>query len=211
MALIDDLKWRYAAKQYDPTKKVSQENVDKIVEAARLAPTSSGLQQFRVLVVSNQEIKEKLSAKVLNPEVMVDCSHVLVFAAWDRYTEERIDTIYNKTTDDRGLPRGRFDSYTDKIKGIYLKQSAEENFEHTARQSYIGFAMAIAQAAELKVDTTPAEGFDNALVDETLDLTSFGLKSVTLLYLGYRDAEKDWLSDMKKVRNTMEEFSIEIK
>ena len=211
MALIDDLKWRYAAKQYDPTKKVSQENVDKIVEAARLAPTSSGLQQFRVLVVSNQEIKEKLSAKVLNPEVMVDCSHVLVFAAWDRYTEERIDTIYNKTTDDRGLPRGRFDSYTDKIKGIYLKQSAEENFEHTARQSYIGFAMAIAQAAELKVDTTPAEGFDNALVDETLDLTSFGLKSVTLLYLGYRDAEKDWLSDMKKVRNTMKEFSIEIK
>lgn len=211
MALIDDLKWRYAAKQYDPTKKVSQENVDKIVEAARLAPTSSGLQQFRVLVVSNQEIKEKLSAKVLNPEVMVDCSHVLVFAAWDKYTAERIDTIYNKTTDDRDLPRGRFDSYTDKIKGIYLNQSAEENFEHTARQSYIGFAMSIAQAAELKVDSTPAEGFDNALVDETLDLASLGLRSVTLLYLGYRDAEKDWLADMKKVRNTTDEFVIEIK
>jgi hypothetical protein len=99
-----------------------------------------------------------LSAKVLNPEVMVDCSHVLVFAAWDKYMAERIDTIYNKTTDDRDLPRGRFDSYTDKIKGIYLNQTAAENFEHAARQSYIGFAMATAQAAELKVDSTPAEG-----------------------------------------------------
>ncbi|NHN26224.1 NAD(P)H-dependent oxidoreductase [Flavobacterium jejuense] len=211
MALLEDLKWRYATKKYDPTKKVNQEDVDKIVEAARLAPTSSGLQQFRVLVVSNQEIKEKLSSKVLNPEVMLDCSHVLVFAAWDKYTTERIDAIYNRTTDERDLPRGRFDSYTDKIKGIYLNQTAEENFIHTARQSYIGFAMAIAQAAELKVDATPAEGFDNTLVDATLDLAKKGLKSVTLLYLGYRDTEGDWLANMKKVRNTTDEFVIEYK
>lgn len=208
MSLIESLQWRYAVKAYDPTKKVSQEDVNQIVEAARLAPTSSGLQQYRVLVVSNQEIKEKLSPSVLNPEVMRDCSHVLVFAAWDRYTEDRIDTIYNRTTDERDLPRGRFNSYTDKIKEIYLKESADENFAHAARQSYIGFAMSIAEAAELKVDTTPAEGFNNALVDEMLDLKAKGLKSVILLYLGYRD-DKDWLSTMKKVRNPTDEFVIE--
>jgi len=210
MSLIEDLKWRYATKKYDPTKKVSQEDIDKIVEAARLAPTSSGLQQFRVLVVSNQEIKEKLAPSSLNPEVMVDCSHVLVFAAWDRYTAELIDTIYDRITDERGLPRGRFGSYTDKIKNLYLNETAEENFVHTARQSYIGFALAIAQAAELRIDSTPAEGFDNALVDELLDLKSLGLKSVTLLYLGYRD-ENDWLAPMKKVRNPVEDFVIEYK
>lgn len=208
MSLIEDLKWRYATKKYDPTKKVSQEDIDKIVEAARLAPTSSGLQQFRVLVVSNQEIKQKLAPSSLNPEVMVDCSHVLVFAAWDRYTAERIDTIYDRITDERGLPRGRFGSYTDKIKNLYLNETAEENFIHTARQSYIGFALAIAQAAELRIDSTPAEGFNNALVDELLDLKSLGLKSVTLLYLGYRD-ENDWLAPMKKVRNPVEDFVIE--
>lgn len=210
MSLIDDLKWRYATKKYDPTKKVSQEDIDKIIEAARLAPTSSGLQQFRVLVVSNQDIKEKLAPSSLNPEVMVDCSHVLVFAAWDRYTAERIDTIYDRITDERDLPRGRFGSYTDKIKNLYLNETAEENFVHTARQSYIAFAMAIAQAAELKVDSTPAEGFNNALVDELLGLKQKGLKSVTLLYLGYRD-ENDWLASMKKVRNPVEEFVIEYK
>ncbi|ASU33964.1 NAD(P)H-dependent oxidoreductase [Mucilaginibacter xinganensis] len=211
MSLLESLKWRYATKKYDPTKKVSQEDIDKIVEAARLAPTSSGLQQFRVLVVSNQEIKEKLAPSSLNSEVMVDCSHVLVFAAWDKYTAERIDTTYNRITDERNLPRGRFDSYTDKIKNIYLNETPEENFVHTARQSYIGFAMAIAEAAELKIDSTPAEGFNNALVDELLDLKSLGLKSVILLYLGYRDETGDWLASMKKVRNPVDEFVIEYK
>ncbi|MBQ0117934.1 MAG: NAD(P)H-dependent oxidoreductase [Flavobacterium sp.] len=211
MSLIENLNWRYATKKYDPTKKVSTENLDKIIEAARLAPTSSGLQPFKLLVVTNQEVKEKLAPSSLNPEVMVDCSHVLVFAGWDRYTAERIDTIYDKTTDERGLPRGRFGSYTDKIKGIYLNQTAEENFEHIARQTYIALGLSMAQAAELQVDSTPAEGFDNALVDELLDLKSLGLKSVTLLYLGYRATEGDWLASMKKVRNTTEDFVVEFK
>lgn len=60
MALLEDLNWRHAVKAYDSTKKVSKENIDKIVEAARLAPSSSGLQPFNVIVVENQELKEKL-------------------------------------------------------------------------------------------------------------------------------------------------------
>ena len=211
MSLLENLQWRYATKKYDPTKKVAQEDVDKIVEAARLAPTSSGLQQFRVLVISNQELKEKIVPIAMDQQIMADCSHLLVFAAWDCYTEERIDKIYNYTTDERGLPRGRFGSYTDRLKALYLPQSAEENFIHTARQSYIGFGLAIAQAAELNVDCTPVEGFNPAELDKLLGLESKGLKSVTLLPLGYRDADGDWLASMKKVRNTKEDFVIEIK
>ncbi len=210
MSLIENLNWRYATKKYNPTKKVSEENLYKILEAARLAPTSSGLQQFRVLVVTNPELRKKLSENALNPEVMVDCSHVLVFAAWDNYTNERIDTIFDKTTEERGLPQGRLSSYTDKIKEIYGNQTAEENFTHAAKQTYIALAMALVQAAELKIDSTPAEGFDSDLTDQVLDLKSRGLKSVSLLYLGYRD-EDDYLAPMKKVRNTMEEFIIEYK
>ena len=210
MSLIENLNWRYATKKYNPTKKVSEENLHKILEAARLAPTSSGLQQFRVLVVTNPELRKKLSENALNPEVMRDCSHLLVFAAWDNYTDERIDTIFDKTTQERGLPQGRLSSYTDKIKEIYANQTAEENFNHAAKQTYIALGMALAQAAELKIDSTPAEGFDNALTDRVLDLKSKGLKSVTLLYLGYRN-EDDYLAPMKKVRNTMEEFVIEYK
>ena len=208
MSLIENLKWRHAVKAYDPNKKVSEEAIDKIVEAARLAPTSSGLQPFRLLIVENPQVREKLAAGALNPECMRDCSHLLVFAAWDTYTAERIDKVYDFTTDERGLPRGRFSSYTDKLKSIYHHQPNEHNFAHTARQSYLALGLALAQAAELRIDSTPAEGFDNKLVDEILELEKYGLKSVTMMYIGYADAEKDWIAPMKKVRVPKEEFTI---
>ena len=207
MALLDDLKWRHAVKAYDPNKKLDKAVVEQIVEAARLAPTSSGLQQFRLVVVGNQELKEKMVAGALNPDCMRECSHVIVFAAWDEYTPERIDAIYDKTTDERGLVRGRFKRYTDMLKENFGKMSKEEQFQHAANQSFIALGLALAQAAELKVDSTPIGGFDPKLVDELLGLPAKGLRSVSLLYLGYADDERDWLGKMKKVRNSTEEFA----
>ena len=208
MSLLENLQWRHAVKAYDPTKKVAKEDLNRILEATRLAPTSSGLQPFRIISVENQELKEKMVAGALNPEVMRDCSHVLVFAAWDSYSEEKIDKVYDYHTDVRELPRGRFGSYTDQLKKMYGAQTADQHFAHTARQTYIALGLAMAQAAELKIDSTPAEGFSNEVVDEILGLREMGLKSVSLLYLGYRDEERDWLSSMKKVRIPMEEFVI---
>ena len=208
MSLLENLQWRHAVKAYDPTKKVAKEDLNSILEAARLAPTSSGLQPFRIISVENQELKEKMVAGALNPEVMRDCSHVLVFAAWDSYSEEKIDKVYDYHTYVRELPKGRFGSYTDQLKKMYGAQTADQHFAHTARQTYIALALAMAQAAELKIDSTPAEGFSNEVVDEILGLREMGLKSVSLLYLGYRDEERDWLSSMKKVRIPMEEFVI---
>ncbi|WP_347219269.1 NAD(P)H-dependent oxidoreductase [Chryseobacterium sp.] len=208
MSLIENLNWRHAVKAYDPNKKVSNQDLNNILEAARLAPTSSGLQPFRIIVVENQELKDKMVAGALNPEVMRDSSHVLVFAAWDSYSNEKIDKVYDHHTDVRDLPRGRFGSYTDKIKEMYGAQTPEQHFAHTARQTYIALGIALAQAAELKIDSTPAEGFSNEVVDEVLGLKELGLKSVSLLYLGYRDEANDWLSTMKKVRVPMDEFII---
>lgn len=211
MSLLDDLKWRHATKAYDPTKKVSEENLNKILEAARLAPTSSGLQPFRVIVIEDKEIREKLVPGALNPDCMRECSHVLVFAAWDEYSPERIDAIYDKTTAERDLPQGRFSSYTDMLKKVYGQQESEKHFEHAARQTYIALGLALAQAAELKIDSTPAEGFNNQVIDEVLNLHDQGLKSVSLLYIGYSDPKRDWLAPMKKVRNEMDDFALWIK
>jgi nitroreductase/dihydropteridine reductase len=122
---------------HNPAKKVSKENLETILESARLAPTFSGLQPSRVVIVENQELKEKMVKGALNPEVMRDCSHVLVFAAWDSYSEEKIDKVYDHHSDVHDLPRGRFSDYTDKIKTLYNSQTAEQHFAHTARQTYI--------------------------------------------------------------------------
>jgi nitroreductase / dihydropteridine reductase len=206
MTLIDGLNWRHATKAYDATKKVSQEDLDKIIEAARLAPSSSGLQPFRLAVISDQDTKNRLAEGAFNPECMRECSHVLVFAAWDEYTEARIDSIYNKTTDERDMPRGRFDRYTDMIKEMYAAQTSEQHFIHASKQAYIAFGLALAQAAELRIDSTPAEGFDNDVVDKVLQLKEKGLRSVLVMYVGYRDEERDWLAPMKKVRNDVADF-----
>ena len=206
MNLIDNLNWRHAVKAYDPTKKVSEEDLNKILEAIRLAPTSSGLQQFRVIVVENQEVKNKLVDGALNPECMRDCSHVLVFAAWDKYTDDKIDTVYNLTTDERDLPRGRFDSYTTALKASFNAISEEEHYNHASKQAYIALGLALAQAAELKIDSTPIEGFKNEVIDEVLQLKEKGLRSSVLMYIGYSDEANDWLGGMKKVRIPQDEL-----
>ncbi len=206
--LLDDLKWRYATKVYQEGKKVSQENINKIVEAARLAPTSSGLQPFRLVVIDDLKTKEKLAEGALNQVAVTTCSHVIVFAVWDNYTNERIDQVYDFITDERGLPRGRFSRYTDMLKTSFGNTESIRNFEHATRQAYIALGLSLAQAAELKIDSTPAEGFDNQKVDEILNLKELGLKSVVLMYIGYADRENDWLASMKKVRVPKDEFVI---
>lgn len=211
MSILEDSKWRYATKKFDPAKKVDPKLVDQIIEAARLAPTSSGLQPFVVIEITNQQLKDKIVPIASGQNIVKDCSHLLVFAAWDNYTAERIDHIYSLITKERGQAPDRYKAYTDRLKAAYLNRPAQENFDHTARQSYIAFTYAIAMAAELKVDATPMEGFDNEELDKLLGLHAKGLKSVTMLPLGYRDEANDWLVNLAKVRHPKEEFLIEIK
>jgi len=211
MSLLETLQWRYATKKFDPAKKVDQKLIDQIVEAAWLAPTSSGLQPFKVIEITNQELKEKIVPIAMNQQQVADCSHLLVFAAWDNYTAGRIDKIYHYTTEGRGQQADTYKAYTDRLKKAYLNRPHEENFEHTARQAYIAFGLAIAMAAELGVDATPMEGFDNDALDSLLSLRELGLKSVVILPLGYRDEANDWLVKLKKVRHPKNEFLTQIK
>jgi nitroreductase len=209
MSLINDLKWRYATKKMNG-EKVSQDKVDYILEAARLAPTSSGLQPFEILVITNKELLEKIKTIANGQSQITDCSHLLVFAAWDNYTEERINKVFARNNAERNLPDSVTDDYRNMLLKAYLAKSAEENFNHTAKQSYIAFATAIVAAAEQKVDATPMEGFNSGALDELLKLKEKGFRSVTLLPLGYRDEQHDWLVNMKKVRLPLEEFVSEL-
>lgn len=209
MELLDALKWRYATKKMNG-QPVPQELVNKILEAAYLAPSSSGLQPFGLLVISDPELKRKVQPIASDQSQIVDSSHLLVFAAWDNYTDERLDRVFANTTAQRGLPEGTMDAYKNRLKAAYLNRPAEKNFEHAARQAYISFGMAIAAAAELKVDATPMEGFDNDALDELLGLRAKGLRSVVILPLGYRDAAHDWLVNLKKVRTPKEHFLTEL-
>ena len=207
--LFDKLNWRYATKKMDPTKKVPQDKLDLILEAIRMAPTSSGTQPFEVFVVSNPEVRQEIRKVAWDQAQVTEGSDLLVFAAWDDYTAKRIDAVVTQLEEERGAS-DTLAAYYDNLKATYLPRDEDVNHNHAARQAYIALGFALAAAAELEVDSTPMEGFDPEKVDEILGLRERGLRSVILLPLGYRQEDADWLVNMKKVRKPRTGFVTEI-
>jgi len=205
MELLDKLNWRYATKAMNG-ETVPEDKIERILEAARLAPTSSGLQPFEIIVIKNKDIKEKIREVGWNQSVITDCSHLFIFAAWDTYTKERINYMFDLTNDIRGFKNEGWENYRQQLLNSYPQKDEEENFNHAAKQAYIAFAHAIVAAAYEGVDTTPMEGFDAEAVDQILGLRAKGLRSAVLLPVGYRKTEEDWLSDLVKVRKPMEDL-----
>lgn len=204
--LIDRLNWRYATKKMNPDKAVPQDKLDRIIEAVRLAPTSSGLQQFELILVTNKDVREKIKAIAWNQAQVTDASHLLVFAAWDNYTPERINGMFDLVNDERGFRNEGWEAYRQMLLNTYPQRDAQTNFEHAARQAYVGLGIALTAAAFEEVDATPMEGFDPAALDEILDLRAKGLRSVAIMPVGYRADEGDWLVNLKKVRRPIGQF-----
>lgn len=207
--LLELLNWRYATKKMDPDKTVPQEKIDAIIEAIRMAPTSSGTQPFELVLVTNPDVLAKIQAVAGDQTPITDGSHLLVFAAWDNYTEERIDEVTGLNIKERGdIPL--IHNYYGNLKANYVPRDADVNYAHAARQAYIALGVALVAAAEQEVDSTPMEGFDPASVDEILGLRERGLRSVVLLPLGYRDPTGDWLLPMGKVRKSRKTMVTEV-
>ena len=209
--LLDKLQWRYAAKKMDATKAVPHDKVNRIIEAARMAPTSSGLQPFEVIVVTNKDIRTQIQAVAHNQAQVTEGSHLLVFAAWDTYTADRINHMFDLTNAERGGTNEGWENYRQMLLKSYPARDAQVNFEHAARQTYIGLGAALIAAAFEEVDSTPMEGFDPKSVDDILGLAAKGLRSVALLPLGYRAKGQDWLENLKKIRRPVSEFVTEVK
>lgn len=208
MQLIESLEWRYASKKMNG-QPVPQEKVDTILKAIQLAPSSMGLQPYTVLVITDPELKKQIQPIAYNQTQVVDSSHLLVFAAWTDITPAHIEEYINHTAETRKMPVEGLADFKNSLLGIITRNTTEENFQWAARQVYIAFGTAIAAAAEERVDATPMEGFNAAALDELLGLKGKGLRSVTLLPVGYRDVDNDWLARLPKVRRQREKLFIE--
>ena len=204
MSYIQKLNERYAAKAMNGTV-VEQDKIDNILEAIRLAPTSSGLQPFEVFVITNPEIKAQIREIAWNQRQVTECSHLLVFAAWDSYTD-RINYMFDLTNEIRGFKNEGWENYRQKLLSEYPQQDPEESYEHATRQTYIALMSAMTQAVYDGVDSTPMEGFDPPSLDKILGLREKNLRSSVMLALGHRDAENDWLVDLAKVRKPMDKM-----
>jgi nitroreductase/dihydropteridine reductase len=208
MNILESLKWRYASKRMNGTK-VSEDKLNNILEAIRLAPSSMGLQPYNVLVIEDEELKEKIKSVAYNQPQITESSHLLIFAAWNNVTPAQIDEYISHTAAVRNVSEESLSGFKNSLLGMASKNTQEQNFNWAARQTYIAFGVGLVAAAAEKVDATPMEGFNNAALDELLNLKEKGLRSVTLLPLGFRDVENDWLAKLPKVRRQKEKLFIE--
>ena len=200
MSLLQSLEWRYATKRFDASEKVSEEDIEKLKQSINLAATSFGLQHFRVKVVTDPDIKARLRAAAYNQPQVTEASHVFVFAAKDDMLPEYIDNFIKMMAEQRGVDYENLKGYGEYIKGAVGSKSAEDIKDWNRRQTYIALGTLLAEAAELRIDSCPMEGFDPAQFDEILGLKEAAVTSVVICPVGYRNAEEDPTAGAAKVR-----------
>ena len=199
MELIKSLEWRYATKKMNG-EKIPQDKLERILEATRLAPSSYGLTPYQVIVVEDQELKEKLVGACYGQTQLKDSSAVLVFATLNTINEKSVEEYMNTIAEQRGITVDMFDDFKGMLNGSLSTMTDEQKTTWAKKQTYIGLGFSLVASAVEEVDSTPMEGFVPSLVDEVLGLNELGLSSSVVLTLGYRDTEGDSLSTMKKVR-----------
>ncbi|CAM4367472.1 Nitroreductase [Pedobacter westerhofensis] len=208
MSLLDKLEWRYATKKFDSTKKIPADQLNQVLEAIRLAPSSYGLQQFRLLVVSDHAIREKLAAAAWNQPQLLEASHVLVFAAETKLDTAFVDANIELTAKVRNIGTETLAGWKNMIgDGIKLRSNGDVLVHWAQKQAYIGLGIAISVAAELGLDSCPMEGFDPEEFDQILGLKEKNLTATVILPVGYR-SEDDGYIQLAKVRRPADEFFI---
>ena len=207
MELLESLQWRYATKKMNGDK-IPQDKLDRILQATKLAPSSYGLTPYNVIVVEDQKLKEELQGAAYGQSQLTDSSAVLVFATWDDVRESSVDTYIDYVAKQREIPVEGLKGMSDMMKGSLSNMTQEQKVSWAQRQAYIGLGFALTAAATEGVDSTPMEGFNPSAVDRILGLQDYGLMSVVILPLGYRDIENDYLSNAKKVRREDDAFFI---
>lgn len=151
-------------------------------------------------------MKEMIRPAAWNPSVITDCSHLFIFAAWDTYTPERINKMFDLTNEIRGFKNEGWENYRQMLLDNYPQRDAEVNFNHAAKQAYIAFSQAISAAAFQGLDSTPLEGFEPEAIDKILGLKERGLRSCVMLPVGYRNESEDGLVNLPKVRKSKDDL-----
>jgi nitroreductase/dihydropteridine reductase len=209
MSLLDKLNWRYATKKFDAAKKISPDQLSTLLDAVQLSPSSAGLQPYRIVVVENPEIKEKLREAANGQQQLTTASHVIVFAA-----EANVDSIYVKNYIDRiaevrSVDRANLEAFETNINNNVNRMTEDGKITWEHKQAYIALGVLVSAAADLGIDTCPMEGFNAVSFDEILGLKALGLTASVIAPIGYR-AEEDTLGKAAKVRRPKEELFIHI-
>ncbi|MDF4204538.1 NAD(P)H-dependent oxidoreductase [Maribacter sp. SA7] len=203
--LLDNLNWRYATKKFDSSKKVSSENLNTLLEAARLTASSYGLQPYHIYVIENADIRTQLRKASYDQPQITDASHIIVLANKPTFDGTMIDDYIQNIMAIRGLSKDDLEGFSQTMKSTLLDLPDAQKNLWTSNQAYIVLGNLMTVAAEIKIDTCPMEGFDKEQYSEILGLSDKGLNAAVVLAVGYRSSE-DETQNYPKVRYSKEQI-----
>ena len=206
---IENAQWRYATKKYDTTKKISDEDLEILKQAAQLSASSFGLQPYRIIDVVNPEVRQKLVGAAWNQQQLADASHVFVLANIIDFNQDDLNDFFENVKTTRNLTDEDVAGYRNFVSGFVNNLPADAKNNWTSKQAYIVLSNLLNAAAELRIDATPMEGFVPEQVNEILGLTEQRLNASLIVCLGYR-AQDDHYQHLAKVRKPQLDLFITI-
>jgi nitroreductase len=202
--VLTNLQWRYATKQFDPSKTIPDEVWQVLAQSLVLTPSSFGMQPWKFFVVKNPELRQQLLEHSWKQNQVVDASHLVVLAIKKDVSDAEVDRYIESMTTQRQVPAESLAGLGKMIKGFLANPKLDTN-EWAAKQVYIALGQLMTTAAMLGVDACPMEGFNPPKYDEVLGLDQLGYGSVLVCPLGYR-ADGDKYAAMAKVRYSTDEM-----
>lgn len=208
--LINQLKWRYATKQFDPNRKIAPADWTALVDALVLSPSSFGLQPWKFIAVKDPEIRERLVPVSWGQRQVAEASHLVVFAVKKELGQNDIEHNFQRIADVRSVPLESLNGFRKMLVDKVLKgMDADARREWATRQVYIALGNFLSITAMMGIDTCPIEGMEPRKYDEILRLDDKGLLTIVAAAAGYR-AEGDKYATLKKVRFAKEQVVVEV-
>lgn len=209
MDILKQLEWRYATKRFDRDKKLNEQQLDRLIDAVNLAPSSYGIQPFELFIVEDAKIREELKVAANGQPQVEEASHVFVFAVNKALSEKHIEAYIERTARQRGVTVESLSAFRTTMVSSVMAKAPEVRFQWAARQAYIALGVLLATAATENIDACPMEGFKNAEFDKILNLEKKGLASVVMATVGFR-SEADKYASLVKVRKSRSELTTRI-
>ncbi len=206
---IKSLQWRYATKKFDSSKKLSEEQLNFILDSLQLSASSYGLQPYHIFVITNTEIRETLKAASWGQSQITDASHLIVFANQTTFNDSLVDDYIANAEDTRELPENTLKDYGDFMKTSLMPLSDEIKNIWTSKQTYLALGNLLSAAASINVDACPMEGFEVEKYNEILGLSAKNLSASVVATIGFR-SDEDETQHYKKVRKSKDKLFTEI-
>lgn len=204
-ALVEQLKWRYAVKQFDPSRKIQAEQWQALESALVLSPSSFGLQPWRFIVVNDPAVRERLRVASWNQAQVVEASHLVVFTIKKDLNTADVERFVRRIAQVRGVSAESLSHYKQMMLDFVAQAGKGLDINAwSAQQLYIAMGVFMTTAAVLGIDTCPMEGIEPAAYDKILGLNSQGYHTLAAAAAGYRAAD-DKAARLAKVRYEADE------